>query len=307
MGRARPAWTPPTRDGVGPSCVATPSGGWPTLLDFLCERLPLVSRADWRTRMARGEVLDADGQPLAPDTRYRAQTRLWYWRQLPAEPAIPFDATVLHRDEHLVVADKPHFLPMTPKGRYLQQTLLVRLKRELRLDTLVPIHRLDRETAGVVLFSVQPASRHAYQSLFRDRAVKKVYEAIAPWRDGLALPRTEASRLVERPDAFMQMQTLPGPPNAVTDIALIERHGDWARYRLAPHTGRKHQLRAQLAALGLPIVGDRIYPVLQPVETTPDYRQPLRLLARGIGFVDPLTGAERWFESTRTLAWPDRH
>lgn len=305
MSRPTPAWRPPMRDGVSASRVATPSGAWPTLLDFLADRLPLVARDDWHARLAAGEVLDATGLPIAPDTPFRAHTTLWYWRQLAAEPEIPFEEALLHHDEHLVIVDKPHFLPMTPKGRYVQQTLLVRLKHRLGLETLVPLHRLDRETAGVVAFGVQPAERAAYQALFRDRAVEKVYEAIAPWRDDLPLPRTEATRLVERDgDAFMQMATVPGEPNAVTHIDLIERHGPWARYRLTPHTGRKHQLRAQMAALGLALVGDRLYPTLQPVEAMPDFTQPLRLLARRLAFDDPVTGQRRCFESRRTLAWP---
>lgn len=305
MSRPQPRWRPPMRDGVSASRVATPSGPWPTLLDFLAERLPLVTRDDWHRRLAAGEVLDAEGHPIAPDAPFRAQATLWYWRQLAAEPAIPFEAALLHHDDHLVVVDKPHFLPMTPKGRYVRETLLVRLKHRLGLETLVPLHRLDRETAGVVAFGVRPQDRAAYQALFRDRAVEKVYEAIAPWRDDLPLPRTEATRLVERDgDAFMQMATVPGEPNAFTQIELIERQGPWARYRLTPHTGRKHQLRAQMSALGLPLLGDRLYPVLQPVEPVPDFTQPLRLLARQLAFDDPVTGEQRRFESQRTLDWP---
>jgi tRNA pseudouridine32 synthase/23S rRNA pseudouridine746 synthase len=303
MSRQQGVWVPPTRDGVSPSCVATPSGAWPTLLAFLCERLPMVSPHEWQQRLARGEVLDASGQPLSPEAPFQPQTKLWYWRQLPPEPRIPFEAEVLYQDDWLVVADKPHFLPMTPKGRYLQETLLVRLKRQLGIDTLVPIHRLDRETAGVVLLSIQPATRHAYQALFRERSVHKVYEAIAPWRADLALPCLHHSRLEESP-AFMQMHTVPGTPNASTHIELIEQRGPWARYRLQPHTGRKHQLRAQLHALGLPIVGDRIYPVLWPEQAEPDYQHPLQLLARAITFADPISGQPRHFESRRQLAWP---
>lgn len=299
------AWTPPNRDGVGPSRVATPGVAGIAALDFLAERLPLVSRSAWQSRLQAGDVFDAHGQPVAADSTLRPHSHLWYWRQLPPEPPIPFEEAVLYQDDHLVVADKPHFLPMTPKGRYVQQTLLVRLKRRLGIDTLVPLHRLDRETAGVVMFGIRPAERHVYQVLFRDRAVQKSYEAIAPWRDDLTLPRTETSRLVERPgDAFMQMMTVPGEPNAITHIALLERRGPWARYRLRPHTGRKHQLRAQMAALHMPIAGDRLYPTLLPVQAADDHHAPLQLLARSIGFTDPVTGEVRRFESRRDLVWP---
>lgn len=294
------------REGVSASRVSTPAGPWRTMLDFLAERLPLVSREDWQRRLAAGDVLDAQGQALTPAAPFRSQVTLWYWRQLPPEPEIPFHETVLHQDDHLVVVDKPPFLPMTPKGRYVQQTLLVRLKRRLGCETLVPLHRLDRDTAGVVAFGLQPGERSAYQALFRDRTVEKVYEAIAPWRDDLPLPRTEACRLVERSgDAFMQMAVEPGEPNAFTDIALIERRGPWAHYRLTPHTGRKHQLRAQMAALGLPLLGDRLYPVLHPVSHDPaHFGPPLRLLARSLAFTDPVTGEARRFESPRQLEWP---
>ncbi len=300
----------PMREGVSASAVACPPGPWAGVLDFLAERLPLVSRADWALRLTRGEVLDARGQALPVDAPYRHGSRLYYYRQLAHEDEIPFEARVLFRDEHLLVADKPHFLPVTPKGRYVQQTLLVRLKRQLGLAELSPVHRLDRETAGLTLFALRADSRDAYQRLFRERAVEKVYEAIAPAPESarqdltLALPLVYRSRLQQRAgEAFMQMQELAqGEPNAETRIALLERlPGGLARYELRPLTGAKHQLRAQMSALGLPIVGDRIYPTLQPEQAVPDYRQPLQLLAREIAFVDPLSGQPRHFSSQRRL------
>ncbi len=295
----------PLREGVAASALACPPGPWPTVLDFLAERLPLVARDDWAARLQRGDVLDDTGAPLTPDAPYRAQRRLYYWRWLAAEPEVPGQARVLHLDEHLLVADKPHFLPVTPTGRYVQQTLLTRLRRETGLADLSPVHRLDRETAGLTLFSVQPATRDAYQRLFRDRDVEKVYEAIAPWRDEVAarLPLSYDSRLEEHPVDFMQMRTVAGEPNARTRIALIERlAADRARYELRPHSGVKHQLRAQLCALGLPIEGDRIYPVLRPVEDEVDFSRPLQLLAREIAFTDPISGRPRRFVTSLELA-----
>lgn len=300
----------PLRDGVAASALACPPGPWARVLDFLAERLPLVAREDWASRMARGDVLDDAGVPLTPDSPYRAQRRLYYWRWLEDEPEVPFASRILHLDEHLLVADKPHFLPVTPKGRYVQQTLLTRLRRETGIVDLSPVHRLDRETAGLTLFSVQAASRDAYQRLFRDREVHKVYEAIAPWRDevGARLPFDYASRLEEHPVDFMQMRTVDGAPNALTRIALLERLGtDLARYALRPHSGVKHQLRAQLCALGLPIVGDRIYPVLQPVEPQVDFSRPLQLLAREIAFVDPIDGQPRRFVTSLRLDGATAH
>jgi len=308
MARVRPAWTPPMRDGVSASRVAVTPGPWTTVVAFLVHRLSTVSLADWRERLGRGEVLDAQGRPVAADDPCVVHSTLWYWRTLDApEPCIPFEAEILFQDDWLLAVDKPHFLPMTPKGRYVQETLLVRLKRLTGIETLVPMHRLDRETAGVVLFSVRPETRHAYQSMFRDRVIHKVYEAVAPWSDalGAALPLERRSRLAEREEAFMQMHEVDGEPNAVTRVELIERHGALARYRLTPQTGQKHQLRVHLNALGIPIVGDRIYPVLQPdlaPGAVPDYAEPLRLLAREIGFTDPVTGEARRFESRRRLS-----
>lgn len=299
------------RDGVGASRVAVQPGAGRTVLEFLCARLPALDAEAWRARLDAGEVLAADGRPVDKSEPCGQHRLLWYWRRLDApEPRVPFDEIILHRDERLLVVDKPHFLPMTPKGRHLHETLLVRLKKATGLDTLVPLHRLDRETAGVVLFSLDPASRGAYQALFRDRAIEKVYEAVAPWREalGATLPRLHASRLAEREgERFMQMHEVPGEPDAFTRIALMERDAasGLARYRLEPLTGRKHQLRAHLAALGVPIVGDRIYPVLQPApapDAPPDWREPLRLLAREIAFVDPLDGRTRRFASTRRLS-----
>jgi tRNA pseudouridine32 synthase/23S rRNA pseudouridine746 synthase len=296
------------RDGVSASRVAVIPGPWRMVLDFLVHRLSTVSEAGWRERIGRGEVLDGHGQAVAVDTPCVVHSTLWYWRTLDTpEPRIPFEVDVLHQDDWLLAVDKPHFLPMTPKGRYVQETLLVRLKRLTGIETLVPMHRLDRETAGVVLFSVRPETRHAYQSMFRDRVIHKVYEAVAPWSDalGAALPLERRSRLAEREEAFMQMHEVPGEPNAVTHIAPMERLGPLARYRLTPQTGQKHQLRAHLNALGVPIVGDRIYPVLQPDRAPgmePDYTEPLRLLAREIAFTDPVTGQARQFASRRTLS-----
>ena len=309
MTRPRAPWTPPLRDGVSASRVAVSAKPGATLADFLAARLPAAT--DWPERLARGEVLDAQGQPVAPDAACVPGQVLWYWRAPPPEPAPPEDIAVLHQCEHLVAVDKPHFMSVTPGGRHLHQTVLVRLKRLLGIATLTPMHRLDRETAGVLLFIVRPQDRHAYQTLLREREVHKVYEAVAPWRDGLVFPLDCIDRLIEPAgDDFMQMQVQPGEPNAQTRIELIRRLGpeldpDLAHYRLLPLTGRKHQLRMHLNGLGLPIVGDRIYPRLwpePPLGAAPDWSNPLQLLAREIAFTDPVTGQARAFSSRRRLA-----
>lgn len=290
----------PTRDGVGASRVGLPAGDWATLLDFLVQRFPGVTADEWQARMQRGDVLDASGTALPPLAPYHPHAIIHYYRNLPAEARIPFEETVLYQDDFLVVADKPHFLPVTPAGRYVQETLLVRLKRRLGIDTLSPLHRIDRETAGLVLFAIQPHTRDFYQSLFRQRSVVKRYEAIAPYRADLSFPLTCRSRL-QQSAAFMQMEEIDGEPNAETTITLLRREGALACYSLLPVTGQKHQLRVQMAGLGMPILHDRIYPLHHAEAAQPDYDAPLQLLAKAIEFDDPVSGRRREFESGLSL------
>jgi tRNA pseudouridine32 synthase/23S rRNA pseudouridine746 synthase len=269
------------------------------MLDFLTERFAGVPAEVWVQRLRDGAVVDDKGQSIAADTPFEAGRRLYYFRAVEAEPRIPFEAVVLWQDEHLLVVDKPHFLPVLPSGKYLQETVLIRLKNALGLDTLSPIHRIDRDTAGLVLFSKQVASRGAYQELFRARQVNKTYKCIAPWNPDLLWPMRRESRIA--PSAhFMQQTEVNGTPNALTHITPVEVMGKLARYALKPVTGQRHQLRVHMAALGLPMVGDGIYPTLTP-EGSADYSQPLQLLAQRIAFEDPLTGEPREFQSQRTL------
>jgi tRNA pseudouridine32 synthase/23S rRNA pseudouridine746 synthase len=290
---------PATRNGVSPSCVVLPPGPWATVQEFLIQRFPGVAPAVWLQRLDTGDVVDDQGHTLTPDCVYTAKRRLYYYRAVDAEPRIPFDEVVLWQDEHLLVVDKPHFLPVLPSGKYLQETVLVRLKSRLGLDALSPIHRIDRDTAGLVLFSLQARTRDAYQSLFRERQVDKTYEAIAAWRPELPWPQRRESRIVPGPH-FMQQVEVPGTPNTLTHIAPLEVHGQFARYGLKPITGHRHQLRVHMAALGLPLVGDGIYPTLTP-EGKMDHQRPLQLLAKSIEFTDPLAGSTRRFESQRSL------
>lgn len=300
---APPQAAPALRAGVAPSAVGLPPGPWASWLDFFAARFAHVPRAEWQERLARGDVRDAQGLPLAPEAPYRPHGKAWYYRALAQEPRVPFEAEILFRDAHLLVVDKPHWLAVTPGGRHLQETLLVRLKQQLDLPMLQPLHRIDRETAGLVLFGLQVAERGAYQALFRERRVHKTYEAVAPLRADLALPLVRESRLQEGTPFFRQREA-EGPPNALTRIALREQAGDWGLYQLEPLTGQRHQLRVHMAALGLPIRFDAFYPeVLRGPDAPDEHARPLQLLARTLAFEDPVTGQARRFTSRRTLAW----
>jgi len=281
------------------SRLQLPPGPWATVLEALCARFPKVDAAQWRARMAAGRVLDSTGRALALDAPYRIGLELQYFREVAREAPLPFDERVLHADAHLLVADKPPFLPVTPSGQYLEHTLLRRLVRRLDNPDLVPLHRIDRATSGLVLFSVNPASRGAYQALFRERRIHKTYLALAAPLPALALPHVHRSRIVAG-EPFFRMREAEGEANSETRVALDAVLADGWRYRLTPVTGRKHQLRVHMAALGAPIRNDALYPECADA-TTDDPLRPLKLLAHRLEFDDPLTGEPRGFESLLSL------
>ncbi len=300
---------PPTLHGVSPSLMVLPNAPTPSqpslLLTYLEQTAYIPQDQTWLERMNAGLVLSDAGQALGPDTPYSLGLRIYYYRHVLHEPRVPFAHRIVYEDAHLLVADKPHFLPVSPTGRYVQETLLVRLKKQTGLDDLTPIHRIDRDTAGIVLFSKQVASRNAYAAMFRARQVHKVYEAIAPYCADVALPCTRTSRLVTAA-SFMQMHEVSGPANSTTHISLLEQRGGWARYQLVPVSGQRHQLRVHMLALGLPLRFDAIYPVLtpEPALDALDYSQPLQLLAQSIAFEDPATGLHHAFHSPQKLLLP---
>jgi len=289
----------PMREGVGASLLWIPEGRWENMLAFLATWFVDVDTEIWVSRMAKGEVVDANGVRLGPDSPVKRGMCIYYYREIEDETSIPFQEQILYRDEHLLVVDKPHFLPVIPGGRFLHETLLVRLKKKLSLEDLVPLHRLDRETAGLVMFSCNPVTRGEYQKLFRDRAIDKVYEALAPISPIHDFPMTYRSRL-EKGIPFFCMREINGAPNAETRIELLEAREGIGHYRLHPITGKQHQLRVHLAALGIPILNDEFYPVARPCKGD-DYSNPLQLLARGLSFTDPVTREMRVFESDRIL------
>jgi len=285
--------------GVAPSKRWLPAGPWQTVLDFLREEYAQVDVETWTARMAKGEVIDEAGRCVDPETAYRTGACIFYYRELEGEPVIPFVEQVLYQDEHILVADKPHFLPVIPGGRFLHETLLVRLRKKYQYESLVPVHRLDRETAGLVLFSLNPETRRHYTSLFRNRQVRKVYEALAPTSAAAKFPHVRRSRIVQG-EPFFRMKEVPGEANSETEVMRMRDLGSHSLYQLIPVTGRKHQLRVHLAALGIPIINDRVYPELSRTELD-DFSRPLKLLAKSLSFQDPLSGRQLYFESGRKL------
>ena len=279
----------PVRDGLGPARVRLHGGA---VLAELTARFGEQARA----KVLAGEVVDADGVVIDGATVLPTGSSVYLYRDLPEEVPVPFEIPVLYRDDDIVVVDKPHFLATMPRGSHVVQTALVRLRRDLGLPELSPAHRLDRLTAGVLLFTARRELRGAYQMLFARGVVSKTYLARAAVDPALVLPRVVTSRIIKR-RGHLQAVTEPGVPNAETLVELLSPDG---RYRLTPRTGRTHQLRVHMASLGLPIIGDPLYPKVIDVPAG-DFSTPLRLLAQRIEFDDPLTGSRREFVSRRVL------
>ena len=274
------------------------------LIDYLAAHFSHISLANWQRRFDSGLISLEHGEPLKHDSPYLAGQTILYYRQVENEPIIPFEPNILHLDEHLLVVDKPHFLPVTPSGHYVSQTLLAKLRnhpdlQQLAVNDISPLHRLDKDTAGVMLLSVNPSSRAYYHALFADRHIHKTYHAIAPTRSDLCYPFHIHSRL-ERGEPFFLTKTVAGEPNAHTMIELIENNGAFSLYGLTPVTGKKHQLRVHMASLGMPLLNDNFYPTVKTQGTT-DFAKPLKLLAKSIAFIDPLTNELRDFNSNLSL------
>ncbi|MFQ3246691.1 MAG: tRNA pseudouridine32 synthase/23S rRNA pseudouridine746 synthase [Arenicella sp.] len=297
----------PMRDGVSASRVWLPKvgdcknstetyGEWETILDFLLDRFPFISADIFKERMGCGQVVSETGEAISPASPYQAEIHVFYYREIPYEPEIPFRETVLFKDDNIIVVDKPHFIPVQPTGRFIRECLLSRLKHHYQNEDISPIHRLDRETAGVILYSCNVKARGAYQPLFEKRLVKKSYEAIAPISER-AFPYTHRSHIVSSEDPFFIMREEPiAKANTETVMNIIEIKGGLARYKLEPVTGRQHQLRVHMMSIGCPIMNDPFYPELLPNKGE-DYSKPLQLLAKSIQFTDPFTAQERFFKS----------
>ncbi|WGW12861.1 pseudouridine synthase [Saxibacter everestensis] len=292
----------PIRHGINPTRLRLPDDGvWPTVREYLLDRFP-DQPAAIEGLFDAGDIVYLDGKPLSRHSPFRRDEFVWYHREVAAEERVPFEVETIFEDAEILVVDKPHFLASTPNGRFVIECVVTRLRRERNEPDLVAIHRLDRVTAGLLVLSRNPATRGRYQLLFQNRQIRKEYEALAGFDPELEFPITVRNRL-GKPPGTRQTLVLDGEPNAETRIELLERLGDVARYRLLPHTGKTHQLRVHLNALGIPIVGDTLYPNEREIARD-DYSSPLQLIARRLSFEDPLTGEPRTFTSRRMLREP---
>jgi tRNA pseudouridine32 synthase/23S rRNA pseudouridine746 synthase len=287
-----------------PSVVTLPKieKPYPTILEFLAERFPVISCKIWEQRILDGKVFDDSTNPISLTTEYVPQIRIHYFREVSIEPVIPFSESVLFQDENLLVACKPHFLPVTPGGRYVDECLLNRLRRSTGIEDLVPLHRIDRETAGIVMFSTNKMSRGPYGKLFMNGEVEKSYQAISACQPILKTTSWDIENRIERGEPWFRMKTTPGRVNARSMINLVDVKGKRAHFILQPLTGKTHQLRIHMSGLGFGILNDRYYPVLQD-EREDDFNTPLQLLAKSVRFKDPLSGNIREFISDRKLLW----
>ncbi|MDI3325028.1 pseudouridine synthase [Pontibacterium granulatum] len=274
-----------------------------TVLDFLIARFPRIDADIWRQRMLDGHVHWESGDPISETTPFTANVRVFYYREVPEEPEIPFNELIIHQDEELLVACKPHFLPVTPAGIYVQQCLLNRLREKTGIDELTPIHRIDRDTAGLVMFSVNPQTRGAYQRMFAEGTVKKTYQAVAACGDAAISGKYWLiENRMETAEQWFRMTITQGEINARSTVRCLDVKNGRALFELSPLTGKTHQLRVHMNSIGLPLENDRLYPEALPKEAD-DFGKPLQLLAREVEFVDPITGVQRQFQTTRGLNW----
>ncbi|MDO4897216.1 MAG: pseudouridine synthase [Moraxella sp.] len=289
-------------NGVSASKICLPTLANPpkTVFEFLCGRFAHIDKNTWQQRFADGLVLSGELR-LSVHSPYVAGQVVWYYRHVTDETVVPFYHQVVFENDDILVVDKPHFLTVSPAGRYVEQTLLTRLKQETNNAHLSPLHRLDKDTAGLILISKNPATRHLYHELFARCRIRKVYHAIAPACD---MPEPiELSLHLERGEPFYVMRVNPDKPaNTHTTISLLETRGDWAKYELIPTTGKLHQLRVHLNHIGLPICHDPFYPVVRHRQAD-DFSPPLQLLAKELSFTDPITGKVCHFCSSLSLLW----
>ncbi|MBS4153031.1 pseudouridine synthase [Cobetia sp. MC34] len=282
-----------------PSKLSLPqvNPGVTTVLEYLLLKFPAIAESRWRERMAEGKVHRDNGSLITPESPYQPHLRVFYYREVASEPSIPFAERILYQDEHILVAYKPHFLPVTPGGLYVNECLQQRLRKRTGIEALQAVHRLDRVTAGLVLCSVNPDTRPLYHQLFKSRNIHKTYQAIAETHsdESLVGQQWEVKNRLEQSEQRFRIHVTEGAANSHSVIRCVQQTASQALFELHPVTGRTHQLRVHMQTLGWPILNDRYYPLLQPLSPD-DYARPLQLLSKGFEFIDPVTGEERRFE-----------
>ncbi len=294
--------TPPMIDGICASRLYLEKLPTPpsTIFAFLCQKFPHIAPQQWQERFYQGLVLGHDFVALHIHSPYHHGQTIYYYREVVDEVVVPFEHHIIFENTDIMVVDKPHFLTVSPAGEYVKQTLLTRLKHETGNPDLSPIHRLDRETAGLILISKNPATRHLYQALFAKRTITKTYHAIAPFDKNLITP-LDINLHLERGEPFYTMRVNPDKtPNTHTHLSLLDVKAEFAKYELRPTTGKLHQLRVHLHHLGIPIKNDPYYPQICH-KAKADFGQPLQLLAHALAFVDPINGTDYFFQSKQTL------
>ena len=285
-----------------PSVVTLPAmeKPYPSILEFLARTFPNIPRDEWAERIHAGKVLDEHGAPITMESKYVPAKRLFYFREVENEPVIPFSEGIVFQNDELLISCKPHFLPVIPGGRFVNECLLNRLRSRTGIADLVPLHRIDRETAGLVIFSVNRETRGLYHELFMHGKIAKTYHALAEFTYPPQATRWVIENRIVRGEPRFRMKIVPGLVNARSSIQLLESAGNRGRFQLSPVTGKTHQLRLHMSSLGFRIINDRVYPELL-AEQNDDFDQPLQLLAKHIAFRDPITGKPVEFSSERAL------
>ncbi|MEO1889892.1 MAG: pseudouridine synthase [Cycloclasticus sp.] len=288
-----------------PSKLSLPqiNPGVATVLEYLIIKFPTIDAKVWQQRIADGKVHWHDGSLITAQSSFQPQQRVYYYREVESEPNVPFKETILFQDQHILVAYKPHFLAVTPGGRYVNECLQTRLQRSTGIKALQALHRLDRVTAGLVMFSVNPGTRHCYHQLFERRQIHKTYQAIAKTSGGESIVGQEwevKNRIVQTEPHFC-MRVTEGKANSHSVIRCVQQSTQHALFELNPITGKTHQLRVHMQTLGWPILNDKYYPTLQP-ESADNYSAPLQLLAKELQFIDPITQEARCFSCNDNLS-----
>ena len=281
-----------------PSKLSLPqtNPGVATVLEYLILKFPYIDAQTWRQRISNGKVHRRDGSHITEQSPFQAQQRIYYYREVENEPSIPFKEAIIFQDQHILVACKPHFLAVIPGGIYVNECLQNRLRRSTGIESLQALHRLDRVTAGLVIFSVNPDTRHLYHRLFETRQIHKTYQAIANINVGENLigQEWEVKNRIEQSIPRFCMRVTGGEANSHSVIRCLQQSTHKALFELNPVTGKTHQLRVHMQTLGWPILNDKYYPQLQPLSAD-NYSAPLQLLAKELQFIDPVTQQPRHF------------